>query len=117
MNNQEFIDKLNFYWKLSGEIPKCQNCRLLMSFKCDFLSKYYMICDNTIDEYMRELLDAKQEMIDRVVDGKLLNFSPSKSIFGDFVRKLKAVHKLESNSIDFNAVMDDDISEMPPEID
>lgn len=50
---------------------------------------YYMTCENTIDEYMSTILKEKQLMIDQVVDGQVLNFSPNKSVFGEFVRALK----------------------------
>lgn len=50
---------------------------------------YYMTCEGTIDEYMSTILREKQTMIDQVVDGQLLNFSPTKSVFGEFVKALK----------------------------
>ena len=56
---------------------------------------YYMTCEGTIDEYMNDLLKEKQEMIDKVVDGQILNFDPNKSIFKEFVNKLKSGFALD----------------------
>ena len=49
---------------------------------------FYMMCENTIDEDMRELLAAKQEVIDTIADGQLINTARSKSTFKEFVKKL-----------------------------
>jgi len=49
---------------------------------------FYMMCENTIDEDMRELLADKQEVIDTIADGQLINTARSKSTFKEFVKKL-----------------------------
>lgn len=49
---------------------------------------YYMVCDGTIDEYMRELLKEKQETVDVVVDGALVTPQRNKSMFKEFVRRI-----------------------------
>lgn len=67
---------------------------------------YYMTCEGTIDEYMGTILREKQQMIDQVVDGQLLNFSPNKSVFGEFVRALKKGMVGPAADIDLTVVDD-----------
>jgi len=62
---------------------------------------YYMICEGTIDEYMRDILKEKQEMVDQIVDGEIANVSRNQSIFKDFIKILK----LQEN-IDFDEIPD-----------
>lgn len=49
---------------------------------------FYFICENTIDEYMRNILVEKQKIIDTVVDGKLVSIARDKSFYKEFVQKL-----------------------------
>lgn len=49
---------------------------------------FYFICENTIDEYMRNILIEKQKIIDTVVDGKLVSIARDKSFYKEFVQKL-----------------------------
>jgi SWI/SNF-related matrix-associated actin-dependent regulator 1 of chromatin subfamily A len=49
---------------------------------------YYMVCDNTMDEYMRDILKEKQEVADIIVDGALVTPEKQKSYFKEFVRRL-----------------------------
>lgn len=49
---------------------------------------YYMICEGTIDEYMRDILKEKQEIADMVVDGALVTPERNKSMFKEFVRRI-----------------------------
>jgi SWI/SNF-related matrix-associated actin-dependent regulator 1 of chromatin subfamily A len=56
---------------------------------------YYMICDNTIDEYMRDLLKEKQEIADMIVDGALVTPDRNKSMFKEFVRRINSAYKQE----------------------
>ena len=49
---------------------------------------YYMICPDTIDEHMREILKEKQEMADIIVDGGLMTTEANKSYFSEFIKKL-----------------------------
>jgi SWI/SNF-related matrix-associated actin-dependent regulator 1 of chromatin subfamily A len=72
---------------------------------------YYMTCEGTIDEYMGTILREKQQMIDQVVDGQLLNFSPNKSVFGEFVRALKK--GLATPLADIDVTIVDDSAELP----
>ena len=51
---------------------------------------FYMLCEGTIDEDMRELLAEKQVIIDTVADGALINTARSRSTFKEFVKKLSA---------------------------
>jgi SWI/SNF-related matrix-associated actin-dependent regulator 1 of chromatin subfamily A len=70
------------------------------------VSAYYMTCTGTIDEYMGGILKEKQEMIDRVVDGKLLNFSPDRSFFKEFVNKLKREYAKSLVDVDEDIIDD-----------
>jgi SNF2 family DNA or RNA helicase len=49
---------------------------------------YYMIVENSIDEYMNELIKEKQQIASQIMDGKLINTVNTKSIFKEFVNKL-----------------------------
>ena len=49
---------------------------------------YYMICDGTMDEYMRDILKEKQEVADMIVDGALVTPEKQRSYFKEFVRRL-----------------------------
>ena len=50
---------------------------------------YYMICADTIDEYMRDILKAKQKMADQIVDGIDIEITRNKSFFGEFIKRIK----------------------------
>jgi SNF2 family DNA or RNA helicase len=54
---------------------------------------YYMLCADTIDEYMREILREKQEIADMIVDGALVTPDRSKSIFKEFVKRINGAFK------------------------
>jgi SWI/SNF-related matrix-associated actin-dependent regulator 1 of chromatin subfamily A len=54
---------------------------------------YYMTADDTIDDYMRELITGKRQMAAEIVDGEIIDAINSKSVFGEFVKKLKREHK------------------------
>ena len=54
---------------------------------------YYMLCADTIDEYMRDILKEKQQVADLVVDGALVTPERSKSYFKEFVKKINSVYK------------------------
>lgn len=49
---------------------------------------YYMVCENTIDEYMRDILKEKQAIADVIVDGDLVTPERGRSFFREFVRRL-----------------------------
>lgn len=53
---------------------------------------YYMICDGTMDEYMRDILKEKQEVADIIVDGALVTPEKGKSYFKEFVRRLNTAY-------------------------
>jgi SWI/SNF-related matrix-associated actin-dependent regulator 1 of chromatin subfamily A len=54
---------------------------------------YYMLCADTIDEYMRDILKEKQQIADLVVDGALVTPEKSKSYFKEFVKKINSVYQ------------------------
>ena len=49
---------------------------------------YYMMCEGTIDEDMRDTLKEKQEIADIIVDGALVTPDRSKSMFKEFVKAI-----------------------------
>lgn len=51
---------------------------------------YYFICEDTIDEYMREILKEKQAIADMIVDGQLVTPERQKSFFKEFVKRISA---------------------------
>jgi SWI/SNF-related matrix-associated actin-dependent regulator 1 of chromatin subfamily A len=51
---------------------------------------YYMICDGTIDEYMRDILKEKQGVADMIVDGALVTPERQKSMFKEFVKRISS---------------------------
>jgi SWI/SNF-related matrix-associated actin-dependent regulator 1 of chromatin subfamily A len=58
---------------------------------------YYMLCDGTIDEYMRDILKEKQEVADMIVDGALVTPDRQKSYFKEFVNKLNSAYNERFN--------------------
>jgi SNF2 family DNA or RNA helicase len=54
---------------------------------------YYMLCADTIDEYMRDILKEKQEVADIIVDGSLVTPEKNKSMFKEFVRRISLTNK------------------------
>jgi SWI/SNF-related matrix-associated actin-dependent regulator 1 of chromatin subfamily A len=52
------------------------------------VQSYYMICDGTIDEHMRDILKEKQAVADMIVDGALITPERNKSMFKEFVRRI-----------------------------
>jgi SWI/SNF-related matrix-associated actin-dependent regulator 1 of chromatin subfamily A len=50
---------------------------------------YYMICEGTIDEQMRDILKEKQEMAEQIIDGALITPDNNKSFFKEFIGRLK----------------------------
>jgi len=53
---------------------------------------YYMVCENTIDEYMREILKEKQNIADMIVDGALVTPERNKSMFRELVKRINSSH-------------------------
>ncbi len=58
---------------------------------------YYMVCEGTIDEYMRELLQEKQKIADMIVDGALVTPDKQKSYFKEFVRRINMAYNEHFN--------------------
>lgn len=50
---------------------------------------YYLTCKDTIDEDMAAVLTEKQEIIDKVVDGQVVEQVKSKSFFKEFITRLR----------------------------
>lgn len=79
-----FLDR---YWVPS--IHEQAEDRLYRIGQTKQVSAFYVTCEDTIDVYMGDLLKEKQEMIDKVIDGQILNFNPDKSFFREFVKILR----------------------------
>jgi SNF2 family DNA or RNA helicase len=58
-----------------------------------------MICPNTIDEYMRDILKEKQQVADLIVDGALITPESNKSFFKEFIGRMKTFGLLELEEI------------------
>lgn len=56
---------------------------------------YYMTVENSIDEYMSELINEKMKMAAQIVDGEVINPENSKSVFKEFVQRLTREKFLE----------------------
>jgi SWI/SNF-related matrix-associated actin-dependent regulator 1 of chromatin subfamily A len=54
---------------------------------------YYMLCADTIDEYMRDILKEKQEIADMIVDGDLVTPERGKSYFKEFVKRIGNIYE------------------------
>lgn len=68
---------------------------------------FYMICQETIDEYMRDILESKTEIIEKVVEGKVITAgSENKSFFKEFVQKLQSEYYKELGKIDLDKIVD-----------
>ena len=59
---------------------------------------YYMVCEGTIDEYMRDILKEKQEVADIIVDGALVTPERNKSMFKEFVKRINMGYKEQFDS-------------------
>lgn len=54
---------------------------------------YYAMVENTVDEYLREILDRKLALANEIMDGKTLKLKRRKSVFKEFVQRLKKDYK------------------------
>ena len=59
---------------------------------------YYMLCVDSIDEYMREILVEKQKVADMIVDGRLVTPVSQKSYFKEFVKKINMAYNSQFDS-------------------
>ena len=56
---------------------------------------YYMTVEDSIDEYMAELINDKMKIASEIVDGEVINPENSKSVFKEFVQRLTREKYLE----------------------
>lgn len=63
--------------------------RIHRSGQKEITQAYYMLCEDTIDQTMRDILSEKQKIIDAVVEGRQLTLDPEKSFFKQFIKELK----------------------------
>jgi len=80
-----FLDR---FWQPS--VHEQAEDRVHRSGQTESVQVYYLTCKDTIDEDMGVLLAEKQEMIDRIVDGEVLEATRNRSFFGDFIKRIKA---------------------------
>lgn len=72
---------------------------------------FYLLCENTIDEYMQELLQDKLRVIETITDGKLITAGKVyKSFFKEFIKKLSANN--DNNMKNINIEDADDVVEL-----
>jgi SWI/SNF-related matrix-associated actin-dependent regulator 1 of chromatin subfamily A len=70
---------------------------------------YYMICENTMDEHMSQLLEEKLRVVELITDGKLITAGNyNKSYFKEFFEKLRQDYREETKNLDVNKIVDDD---------
>jgi SNF2 family DNA or RNA helicase len=63
---------------------------------------YYMTCEGTIDEDMSALLSEKMSVVEQIVDGQIISNPATKSVFGEFVNKLKKRKNEEFRGLDLS---------------
>ena len=51
---------------------------------------FYMVVEDSIDEYMRDIVINKLEVAEQIVDGKVITKPNNKSVFKEFVQKLRS---------------------------
>lgn len=111
---QQSIDTVIFldqYWVPS--IHEQAEDRLFRIGQTKQVSAYYMICPGTVDEYMSDLLRDKLTVVETIVDGKLITGASTKSIFKDFVKRLKHDHSTLMSKVDTDICIDvDDVGEL-----
>lgn len=106
---QQSIDTVIFldqYWVPS--IHEQAEDRLYRIGQTKQVSAFYMICVDTIDEYMSQLLKDKITVVETITDGKVITGSSNKSVFGDFVRKLKSNYQSDMSKVGVDIVIDVD---------
>jgi SWI/SNF-related matrix-associated actin-dependent regulator of chromatin subfamily A-like protein 1 len=54
---------------------------------------YYLLAEDTVDEDLRALLAEKLYVTSQITDGESKTLERQRSVFGDFVRRLKARHR------------------------
>ena len=72
---------------------------------------YYFTCEDTIDEYMGNILKDKQRIIDEIVDGNLVTIGADKSFFKEFVRVLRKKFMEDTDGVDIAKAVED--AELP----
>lgn len=98
---------LNMWW--TPAIHQQAEDRLLRIGQSNKVQVYYMLCENTIDEYMKELLDTKLEVIEKVVDGRTITAgTANKSFFKEFVKKLQEDYYNDLQNVDTDVFIDVD---------
>jgi SNF2 family DNA or RNA helicase len=63
---------------------------------------YYMMCEGTVDENMRDTLKEKQATADMIVDGALVTPERGKSMFKEFVKRINIDYRqqFETETLD-----------------
>ena len=86
---QEVIDTvvfLDFDWIVATHEQAEDRCHRIG--QVNSVQSFYMICADTIDEVMRDVLREKQELADQVVDGEIALDTTNKSMFKEFVKRI-----------------------------
>lgn len=69
---------------------------------------YYVVCGDTIDEHMREILKEKQLIADQIVDGENISYNMPRSFFKEFINKIRTEKFTESAKIAWDKATDDE---------
>lgn len=65
---------------------------------------FYLLCQNTVDEILREIHIEKQRIADTIVDGTLVTAIRQKSAFGEFVKRLSKQFSRSDSFFDFGDI-------------
>lgn len=98
---------LDFWWTPAVHIQA--EARVHRAGQKNKVQVFYFICENTMDEYMKELLDKKLSMIEQVVDGKLITPGGNKSFFKEFVWKMKYNYAKDMVNFDPDSSIDSEV--------
>lgn len=78
---------LDFAW--TGALHDQAEARIDRFGQKSSVTAYYIICANTIDDYMEKLVSEKRIIAETIVDGKIITGSNNKSFFKDFIKLMK----------------------------
>jgi SNF2 family DNA or RNA helicase len=75
---------------------------------------FYLTCTNTIDEYMRSILDEKLHVSEMITDGKLISAGTiTKSFFKEFAQLLQSKFTDQTKTLDLSAIDDSELEKLP----
>lgn len=57
------------------------------------VQSFYMMCADTIDEYLRDILKEKQDIADVIVDGDIVTPEKNRSMFKEFIKRINTFYE------------------------